>query len=419
MEATRRRDGGSIRARVRAVRDLSLDLVRDLSDADATVQAMADTSPAKWHLAHTTWFFEEFVLAPNLTDYRRYDQRFAYLFNSYYEAVGARHPRPKRGLVTRPSLDEVRGFRAHVDAALETALAGDALAPGALGLVELGLHHEQQHQELLLADILYLFSESPIRPAFRPELPPAPEGPTPAAGWVGFDGGLKEIGFEGPGFSYDCEGPRHKVWLEPYRLSTRLVSNADWLAFMGDGGYREPSLWVADGWTTVATEGWNAPLYWIETADGWQQMTLAGLKPLDLQAPVAHVSWFEADAFARWAGARLPTEAEWEIAVGDRPHTGNLLETGMLRPLAAREEGLTQMYGDVWEWTASPFTPYRGFKAAPGAVGEYNGKFMCGQFVLRGGSCATPPGHIRPTYRNFFYPHQRWQFTGLRLAADA
>jgi len=408
-------------ARFALVRSASLALAEGLSDADQTVQSMPDASPTKWHLAHTTWFFETFVLAPHQPGYAAFDPRFAYLFNSYYEQAGPRHPRPQRGMLTRPSAAEVVTYRRHVDAAMADFLATPAAdEPGPAGLVELGLHHEQQHQELLLTDILHLLAQSPLRPAYRPAPEAAAAERHPLA-WHAYEGGIREIGDAGDGFAYDCERPRHQVLVQPFRLASRAVTNREWCAFIEDGGYRTATLWLSDGWATVQREGWQAPLYWEERPSGWWSMTLHGMRPIEPDAPVCHVSYFEADAFARWAGKRLPTEAEWEVAATPLAVSGNTLGSDALRPLpatAAGSDGPVQMFGDVWEWTSSAFGAYPGFRAAPGAVGEYNGKFMCGQFILRGGSCATPEGHLRHSYRNFFYPHQRWQFAGLRLAED-
>ncbi|MBI1251220.1 MAG: ergothioneine biosynthesis protein EgtB [Alphaproteobacteria bacterium] len=397
-------------------RALSLKLAAPLSDADATAQSMPDASPAKWHLAHTTWFIEEFVLAPHAPGYRRFDPHFAYLFNSYYDAVGARHPRHQRGLLTRPSLRDVLAYRAHVDEAMQRAAESGALNEAALALITLGVHHEQQHQELLLTDLLHLFAHNPIAPSYAPGAR-ASAGKAPPLDWIEVQGGVIEIGAAKDGFSFDCEGPRHAVIVAPFKLASRAATNREWRAFIEAGGYTTPALWTSDGFATAQQEQWTAPLYWRESPEGWRTMTLRGLQPVDWDAPVSHVSWYEADAFARWSGARLPSEQEWECAAPEDV-SGRFLDMKALRPLPAQDDGLTQMYGDVWEWTASPYAPYPGFRAAAGAVGEYNGKFMINQCVLRGGSCATPPGHIRRSYRNFFYPHQRWQFAGVRLAND-
>jgi dimethylhistidine N-methyltransferase len=404
--------------RYQAVRQATLALTRSLTPEDQQAQSMPDASPTKWHLAHTTWFFETFILEPKLPGYRLFDPRFGYLFNSYYEAVGERQPRPERGLMTRPSLADVLAYRAHVDAGMDRLF--EAGVTGVTDLLELGLFHEEQHQELILMDILHLFAQSALKPAYAPPRrnAPSPEPGPPA--YVGFEGGLVEIGHDGTGFAFDNEGPRHRVWLQPYRLADRLVTNGEWLAFMADGGYARPELWLSEGWALVRAEGWTHPYYWQEDASGWQIMGLHGLRPLDPAAPVSHVSFYEAEAYAAWAGARLPTEAEWENAARGLPTDTGSLATGRLDPAPAPEgPGLKQMFGDLWEWTRSAYSPYPGFKPAPGAVGEYNGKFMAGQFVLRGGACVTPPGHVRPTYRNFYYPHQRWMFSGVRLAEDA
>ncbi|ODR99870.1 hypothetical protein AUC68_01680 [Methyloceanibacter methanicus] len=408
-----------LRGRLEQTRALSADLARPLSDEDQVVQAMDDASPTKWHLAHTTWFFEAFVLSQFLPGYVRFDERFEYCFNSYYESVGPRHPRPFRGLLTRPSGDDVRAYRAHVDGALETLFAHD-LPDEALNLIELGINHEQQHQELLLTDILSLFASQPLKPAYREDATGAPAGAVAPLAFTAFEGGIFEVGHAGAGFSYDNEGPRHEQLIRPFKLANRCVTNAEWIAFIEDGGYETASLWLADGWSLINAEGWRAPLYFEPAEGGYGQMSLRGFRPVDPAAPVTHVSYFEADAFARWAGYRLPSEFEWERASTGLAERGKTLGAGHLRPRPAPDgPGLTQMFGDVWEWTGSAYLPYPGYKPAPGAVGEYNGKFMCNQFVLKGGSCATPDGHVRRTYRNFFYPHQRWQFTGLRLAADA
>jgi len=418
-ETTPATESFSLRDRLFATRALSTELAAPLSDEDQVVQAMDDASPTKWHLAHTTWFFEAFLLKRFLPGYSVFDERFEYCFNSYYESVGPRHPRPKRGLLTRPSAAEVRAYRAFVDDAL-ARLFDRELAPEAAALIELGINHEQQHQELLITDILALFAAEPLKPAYREAGAGVRAGEAAPLDWVAFDGGIFEIGHDGEGFAYDNEGPRHQELVRPFKLAGRCVTNAEWIEFIDDGGYATPTLWLADGWNTIKTDDWRGPLYFEAAEGGYLQMSLLGFRPVDPAAPVTHVSYYEADAFARWAGARLPSEFEWEVAAGSVPLQGRTLGAGHLRPLPAPAgPGLQQMFGDVWEWTASAYLPYPGFKAAPGAVGEYNGKFMCNQFVLRGGSCATPEGHVRRTYRNFFYPHQRWQFTGLRLAADA
>ena len=398
------------------VRSLSLALAAPLSDADATVQSMPDASPAKWHLAHTTWFFETFVLRDHAPGYRLHDERWPFLFNSYYEAEGRRHARDRRGIVTRPTLDEVRAYRAHVDAALVAALP--SLPSEAQTLVELGCHHEQQHQELLVTDILHLFGENPLEPALYPPVRKQPVAMPGPIGWIEHAGGLVEIGHAGDGFAFDCEGPRHQTLLAPHAIADRTVTNGEWAAFIADGGYREPRHWLSDGWAWVKGEGIEAPLYWERRDETWTRFGLDGRRAIDPAAPVTHVSFYEADAYASWAGARLPTEAEWEAAAAYDPAGGNQMDAGgPVEPRPARA-GDPAFFGDVWQWTGSAYRPYPGFAPADGAVGEYNGKFMSGQFVLRGGSCATPRGHTRASYRNFFYPHQRWQFTGLRLAKD-
>jgi ergothioneine biosynthesis protein EgtB len=412
----------TLRSEYRRVRTDTEKLAAPLSPEDQILQSMPDASPVKWHRAHTTWFFEAFILKPFDPDYRPFDERFNYLYNSYYEAMGSRHPRPQRGLLSRPSVGEVGEYRAHVDAAMEKLISRDAgnKQSELASLVVLGCHHEQQHQELLLTDLLHHLSCNPIKPPYVEREADLPAAAAPVK-FVAFEGGLVEIGYQGDGFFYDNEGPRHKTFLRPFEIADRAVTNGEWLEFMRDGGYENVALWLADGWHKCGEEGWRAPLYWEERDGEWHSMTLGGMQPVNRTAPVAHVSYYEADAFARWAGKRLPLEAEWEIASAGLPVKGNTVGTGALRPLPVKPNGvaLHQMFGDVWEWTASPYQPYPGFRAVPGAVGEYNGKFMVNQFVLRGGSCATPEGHIRPTYRNFFYPHQRWQFSGLRLAQDA
>lgn len=404
------RDPRQLRDRLFATRELTVDLAAPLSDADATIQPFPDASPAKWHLAHTTWFFETFVLRDHLPGHRAFDDRFAYLFNSYYEAEGERHARPKRGMLSRPSLDEVRDWRASVDEALERALP--ILPPAALELVELGINHEQQHQELLLTDILATFAENPLEPAYAELGPAACFATEPWAFLLGRTG-IVEIGASGNGFAFDNERPRHRTILHPHQLAGRRVTNSEWQDFIADGGYSTPTLWLSEGWDWVQRERVNAPLYWH--SDG-TEFTLAGRREVDRAAPVAHVSYYEADAFSRWAGARLPTESEWEdFAASADPNLGNQLDGAG----AALPQPGGAMFGDVWEWTQSAYLSYPGFATAPGAVGEYNGKFMCGQFVLKGASCATPRGHSRASYRNFFPPSARWQFTGVRLAKDA
>lgn len=405
----------------REVRATSEKLGEPLSDADATVQSMPDASPAKWHLAHTTWFFEAMVLTPYVASYQRFDDDFNFLFNSYYESLGTRQPRARRGMITRPALNHIMDYRKHVDRAVEALLLASS-DPGIAELIELGCHHEQQHQELLLTDILHLFAQNPLRPSYRAPVPVAMEtGELPPLSFTRFEGGIVEIGHEPVGFAYDSEGPRHRALVEPFLLADRLVTNADWLAFIEDGGYRNSLLWLSEGWAKVNAEQWSRPLYWEEHEGEIWTMTLRGFQPLDPAAPVVHVSYFEADAFATWSGKRLPTEFEWETAARQIGIDGNFLDSNRLRPKPASPyaSGLQQMFGDVWEWTRSPFSPYPRFRAIEGAVGEYNGKFMSGQFVLRGGSCATPPGHIRASYRNFFPAHARWQFSGVRLAEDA
>ncbi|MGZ8285209.1 MAG: ergothioneine biosynthesis protein EgtB [Allosphingosinicella sp.] len=405
--------------RYKTVRALSEAIAAPLSDADATLQPMPDASPAKWHLAHTTWFFETFVLRDHVPGHRLWNESWAYLFNSYYDGEGERHPRDRRGMIGRPSLDEVRAWRAYVDEKVTAALP--RLPETASALVELGLNHEQQHQELMLMDLTAAFAENPLHPAVWPGAVPPPAPLAPAMDWVEGRRGLVEIGHDGAGFAFDCEGPRREALLHPHALADRLVTNAEWLNFIGDGGYERPELWMADGWAWATANGIEAPLYWRREAEEWGRFALDGLRPLAPAEPVAHVSWYEADAYARWAGARLPREEEWEAsASGFDPAGGTQLDrAGPVRPRPAPAgQGLRQMFGDLWEWTLSAYSPYPGYRPPDGTVGEYNGKFMCNQFVLRGGSCATPRGHARATYRNFFYPHQRWMFSGLRLARD-
>ena len=407
--------------RYRFVRNGTEELAAPLSPEDQVGQSMADASPTKWHRAHTTWLFETVLLKPYLAGYQEHDPAYAFLYNSYYEGIGPRFTRPDRGLLSRPSGDQIRKYRIDVDASMETLIAelDDSNWDAFTTLLDLALNHEQQHQELLLTDIKHLLSRNPTFPTYRGDLPVAGSGKILPLEWNDFEGGIFEIGHGGGEFAFDCEGPRHKVYQDPFRLASRLVTNGEYLAFMEDGGYSDHRHWLWLGRSAVAEGGWESPLYWLKTDDGWQEFGLGGLRPLNLSAPVAHVSFLEADAYARWIGHRLPTEVEWELAASPLAPTGNLLESGNLQPAPNQGSGpLDQMYGDVWEWTQSPFVPYPGFRPIEGAVAEYNGKFMASQLVLRGGSCVTPPGHIRATYRNFFYPPDRWQFSGFRLASD-
>jgi ergothioneine biosynthesis protein EgtB len=419
--SARLNESSTLERRYALVRSASAALALPLSDADATVQSMPDASPTKWHLAHTSWFFEAMVLTPNLAGYQLFEEKFNFLFNSYYESVGERQPRPLRGMLTRPSLSEILSYRQHVDAAMATLLR-QAPAAAVLKVIELGCQHEQQHQELLLTDILHLFAQNPLRPFYKESMPlPVERIDRTKVGFKSFAAGLYDIGHNGEGFAFDSEAPRHAVRVESFRLADRLVTNREWLEFIADGGYRNPLLWLSDGWAKVRELSWNAPLYWERRDAEYWSMTLRGAQPVDLDAPVSHVSYFEADAFATWAQRRLPTEAEWEIAAQPLAVAGNFVNSGRLRPKPAPASSgeLRQMFGDVWEWTRSAFMPYPRFRPMEGALGEYNGKFMSGQFVLRGGSCVTPEDHVRATYRNFFAPHTRWQFSGLRLAEDA
>lgn len=400
------------------IRAVSEYLCQPLQIEDYVIQTMADVSPPKWHLAHTTWFFETFLLVPHLRGYQIFDPDFGYLFNSYYEAVGDRHPRPQRGLLSRPTVDQIYRYRAHVDQAMAELFAMEELQD----LIRLGLHHEQQHQELLVTDLKHILASNPTRPIYRSDLTEAPSSASPTERWLDYPGGLHQIGWAQSGseeFAFDNETPRHSVYLQDFMLASRLVTNGEYLEFIEAGGYQDPEHWLAEGWTTLQTQGWQAPLYWEPSEGGWQIMTLGGLKPVDPQEPVCHVSYFEAEAFARWSGHRLPTEAEWEVAASLVPQHGNFLDTDRLHPAPAT--GSTrpdQIFGDVWEWTQSAYLPYPGYQPWTGAIGEYNGKFMCNQMILRGGSCATPQSHMRVSYRNFFPPAARWQFTGIRLGAN-
>jgi len=409
--------GTPLAGRFAAVREASERLAAPLSPEDCTIQSMPDASPVKWHLAHTTWFFETFILEPHLPGYRAFDPAYRVLFNSYYNGIGDKHPRPERGMISRPGLEEVLAYRKHVNEAMPRVLDR---APRAL--VELGLNHEQQHQELILTDLKHLLSRNPRKPAYQKPWPLTPVHPR-KRGWIDHPAGLHDLGHADPAFCFDNELPRHRAWLEAFRIATHPVTHGDFIDFIADGGYRRHELWLSAGWDMVQARGWQAPEYWERRDDGWHTFTLHGMVPVDPNTPVCHVSFYEAEAFARWANERLPTEAEWEVAARGAPLAGNFLESGALHPLALREapaDGTpAQAFGDVWEWTRSDYGPYPGFRTAEGAVGEYNGKFMCGQYVLRGGSCATPSSHIRATYRNFFPPEARWQFSGLRLARDA
>jgi len=411
----------SLWERYAEVRQTSIGLCSPLSIEDHGLQSMPDASPAKWHLAHTTWFFETFLLTPQLPGYSPTHPEFRNLFNSYYEAIGDRPLRALRHVLSRPSLAQVHSYRAAVDEAMEKLLACD-LPPDVAGLVLLGINHEQQHQELIVTDVKHGLWTNPTRPAYRNDRVPAlPIRPSDAnlsdTQWITFDEGLYAVGCEGDGFSFDNEGPRHEVYLQPFRLASRLVTNNEYLQFVNDGGYSKAELWLSEGWDCIRANRWTAPLYWEQRNGDWWHYTMDGMEPVDADAPVCHVSYFEGDAFARWAGARLATEFEWEVAARECKLEGNLLESNKLQPMPGDWSGkLSQMFGDVWEWTGSAYLGYPGFKPAAGAVGEYNGKFMCNQMVLRGGSCATPRSHIRATYRNFFPPHARWQFMGIRLA---
>lgn len=401
-----------------AVRAQSVRLGQPLITEDYGVQSMPDISPPKWHLAHTTWFFETFILKPFKPGYREFHPQFHFLFNSYYEAEGPRHARHERGLLSRPSVEEIYHYRAYVDSHMGELLHAPARDHEVEQRVMLGCHHEQQHQELLLTDIKHIFAANPLRPSYRSDLRHGNGRPLQLQ-WQEFAPGLTAIGHSGSTFCFDNETPRHTTYVAPFRLMNRPVTNGEYLQFMADNGYERAELWLSDGWKTRQHEGWEAPLYWELQNGEWWYMTLAGMRPVDEHAPVCHVSFYEADAYARWARKSLPTETAWEAAARDYPITGNFADDGALHPLpASGAANMVQLYGDVWEWTRSAYAPYPGFRPASGALGEYNGKFMCNQLVLRGGSCATPSGHIRPTYRNFFYPRDRWQFSGIRLMEE-
>jgi len=405
-----------------AIRSFTRALAAPLSAEDCAIQSMTEASPTKWHLAHTKWFFETFILARHDPQRTAFDPAFRALFNSYYNAVGDRHPRPQRGLLSRPSLDEVLAYRDRVDDEMSKLLERDALAPDLVPLVELGLNHEQQHQELILTDLKHMLSCNPTRPAYRKNRPLTPIHAARRR-WLPVEGGLREIGHAGDGFAFDNEQPRHKVWIEPFEIASLPVTNGELIDFIDDGGYRRPELWLSLGWDAVVARGWTVPQYWERRGSRWHHFTLHGMAPVEPSAPACHLSFFEADAIARWCGARLPTEAEWECVAEALPIEGNFVESGAYHPVALREpprDGAPlKVYGDVWEWTRSDYSPYPGFRPAEGAVGEYNGKFMCNQYVLRGGSCATSSSQIRASYRNFFPAEARWQFSGVRLARDA
>ena len=404
------------------VRSFTESLCETLVPEDYVIQTMNDVSPTKWHLAHTSWFFETFILKPHLDGYTSFHPRFAFLFNSYYVQAGERHCRAQRGLLSRPTVDQIYQYRAYVNEHMDRLLMDidDEMYAVLAPLIEIGIHHEQQHQELMLTDLKHVFSINPLYPEYRPYKAGYKGGVT-GVEWISYEGGLFEIGHEGGHFGYDNEYPRHKYYINDFKLASRLVTNGEYLEFMEDGGYERPELWLSQGWATLQDQGWQAPLYWEKEQDGWSHFTLSGFRPVDLNEPVCHVSLFESDAFARWAGARLPSEQEWEIAAQHASLEGPYVESGFYRPVrpmpASSEPGQpTQLYGDVWQWTQGQYSPYPGYKPAEGALGEYNGKFMCNQFVLRGASCATSRTHSRLTYRNFFSPESRWQFTGIRLA---
>ena len=406
-------------ARYAEVRQKTETLCAPLAVDDYQVQSVIDASPPKWHLAHVTWFFETFLLKPFLSGYAPLDERYERLFNSYYNTVGPFHPRAQRHTLSRPTVEQVYAYRAHVDRHMADLMDNMALAdrPSVANRLTLGLHHEQQHQELLLMDIKRNFFANPMYPVYTPRAAHA-VCEAPPMRWLDFPGGIREIGHGGTGFAFDNELPRHKVFLREYRLASRPVTNGEFLEFVADGGYARPDLWLSDGWSAVRERGWGSPLYWTDLDGEWHEMTLSGMRVLDAAEPVCHVSFYEADAYARWRGARLPTEPEWEAAVSTEPITGNFVDSGVCHPRPASGVHDHQWYGDVWEWTASAYSPYPGYRPLAGALGEYNGKFMANQYVLRGGCCATPLSHMRATYRNFFYPHDRWPFTGIRLASD-
>ncbi len=403
----------TLRDRYLRIRQLSMRITEGLSPEDQMLQSMPEASPVKWHLAHTTWFFETFILEPHAPGYKALDPRFKHLFNSYYKQLGSHPYRGVRGLMSRPNFEEVVAYRKYVDEAISQQI--ERFSPEVLSLLELGLNHEQQHQELILTDSKHALWSGPLRP--EPANNSGPRATAPRLRWIEFEGGIHQVGHTGKGFCFDNECPRHEVLLQPFSLASRVVTNGEYMQFMADGGYRRPALWLSEGWDAVNNQQWTAPLYWERRDDGgWWEFANPGMKPLDPAEPVCHVSYYEADAYARWSGHRLPTEQEWEVAAGENPARGTMLEDMIFHPQAAKGEGMQQLFGDVWEWNASAYMPYPGFAPAPGLIGEYNGKFMCSQMVLRGGSCATPANHIRTAYRNFFPPSTRWQFSGIRLA---
>jgi len=406
--------------RFKTVRARSESLCAPLETEDYCIQAMPDVSPPKWHLAHVTWFFEMFILVPFSAKYRMFNPEFAHLFNSYYETAGTFFPRPQRGMLSRPTVAEIYRFRHHVDAAIADLLSNmpEQHAVDILLRTQLGIEHETQHQELLLMDTKYNFSINPLQPAYHSAPVALQSMPASNMGWQEFASGIVEIGHDGKGFSYDNERPRHKTYLQDFKLATRLVSNAEYLAFIDDGGYQRVDLWLSDAWSTVNTQHWQAPLYWFKEGNDWRHFDLTGAHELRMNEPVSHLSLYEADAYARWAGKRLPTEAEWEHVASTQPIAGNFLDNGLYIPQAAQQAGMTQLYGDLWEWTQSAYLPHPGFRPLPGTLGEYNGKFMSDQMVLRGGCCLTAQDHIRASYRNFFRAADRWMFSGLRLAED-
>lgn len=402
------------------VRQATQALVADLTPEDCALQSMPDCSPTKWHLAHTSWFFETFVLEKYIADYQPFNPAFRVLFNSYYQSIGEQYARPRRALLTRPSLEEVKRYRQHIDKHMAALFEQSRFSDDMAAIVELGIHHEQQHQELILTDLKHLFSFNPLHPIYHAH-PGQISSAVKALRWIEYEGGLRSIGHDGNGFAFDNEGPRHRVYLQPYQLASRLVTNGEFAAFIDAGGYDRPEFWLSDGWNKIRAEGWHHPLYWERCDETWYTHTLHGFVVLEPNEPASHISYYEADAYARFTGARLATEMEWEHAAESGARLGNFAESGQFHPvpLDLNDAGLQQMFGDVWEWTASSYSPYPGFKPPAGALGEYNGKFMSSQMVLRGGSCATPISHIRASYRNFFPPDARWQFSGIRLAQDA